>query len=186
MKLVAVACLVASALAAKNKEPFMKKKAAYGFFDFTTASSGKGNLYTTATTQAPARTRAPTMAVEDNVFESVDSHLNSPLFDKYHLTSVESWEEFKDKLEENHNVPEEEVDELERCVASCWWKDNWKDLGGHAHEEVKEKAEEAGIEHPKACPKCIEKIPEWCGVDNQGAASALLNNANQIMGMFGV
>merc|ERR1711981_936433 len=147
MKIVAVACFVASALAAK--EPFMKKKAAYGFFDLTTESNGKGNLYTTVTTAG--------VPVVDNVnFESVDAHLNSPLFDKYHLTSVESWEEFKDKLEENHNVPEEEVDELERCVSSCWWKDNWKDLGGHAHEEVKEKAEEAGVEAPKACPKCIE------------------------------
>merc|ERR1712170_11048 len=95
----------------------------------------------------------------------------------YSLTSVEAWEEFKDKLEYT-DTKEEQVDELERCVDSCWRTDQLNDFLGKSHEEMKEKAEKAyenscaedddirlSCDHSKlktksiACPKCIRYIP---------------------------
>merc|ERR1712170_52747 len=73
---------------------------------------------------------------------------------------------------------EEQVDELERCVDSCWRTDQLNDFLGKSHEEMKEKAEKAyenscsedddirlSCDHSKlktksiACPKCIRYIP---------------------------
>merc|ERR1711893_135667 len=81
------------------------------------------------------------------------------------LNSVEAWEEYKDKLEENSAIPEEEVDELERCTARCWWKNGATKIFGRNHHELKELAEKRFertgeiVPVPIACPKCIRDIP---------------------------
>lgn len=59
----------------------------------------------------------------------------------HHLTSIESWEELKDKLWWNEKIPEEDKEELSGCVAKCWLKDQANDLLGKAYEELKEDAE---------------------------------------------
>merc|ERR1712004_58682 len=90
---------------------------------------------------------------------------------KYHLTSVESWEEMKDKFEENADVPEEAVDELESCVGKCWMEDKKEKIkpGDKSVEERKENQEKAfektGDENsflPRIvpCPKCFRYIPK--------------------------
>jgi len=56
------------------------------------------------------------------------------------LRSVSEWEAFKDNAEAQP-IPEDEVDNLEVCVSSCWSRDQWLDLQGIAFEEKREKWE---------------------------------------------
>merc|ERR1712168_1584657 len=42
------------------------------------------------------------------------------IFDN-NLDTPKKWEAYKDRLEDIRDIPEEEVDELERCVFSCRW-----------------------------------------------------------------
>merc|ERR1712026_70275 len=90
--------------------------------------------------------------------------------EKYNLNSVEAWEEMKDKFEENDKIPEENVDELEGCVAKCRWADRFGRLmpGDKSVEEQKENREEEyeKTEDPKvlekkivSCTKCFRYIP---------------------------
>ena len=73
------------------------------------------------------------------------------------MTSVEAWEEFKDKLWWNEKVPEEDYDELNGCVAKCWLKDQMDDLKGVAYEELKE---DANAKYDKSCDSgvCDESL----------------------------
>merc|ERR1712179_629806 len=102
------------------------------------------------------------------------------VFDRYHLTSVESWEEFKDNLEVKEEIPEEEVDELERCIDKCWWRDNWRDVKGVSHEELTENAQrDPNLEVPKACPKCVAKIPQHLDADKTAVINNVMENAKK-------
>merc|ERR1739848_86379 len=164
MKAVVASLTFASVLALKQ-DPFIPKEQAAdvfdnsgreprGWFDFTTAANGA----TTANTQTCVEGKHG----RQYCFES-------DIIKQHHLTSVESWEEFKDKLEVKKHIPEEQVDELERCVSSCKRHDIWNDLKGVAHEELKEDYEKCVKNHgenydcgdyPMACPKCFQKIPK--------------------------
>merc|ERR1719186_822816 len=77
--------------------------------------------------------------------------------------SVEAMEHFKDELEET-SLPEEEVDNFERCVSRCAWGDFFKDFVDRAYEEKLEESEKSDVFKP-ACSHCIPKIPKSLGVD---------------------
>merc|ERR1712154_30521 len=69
------------------------------------------------------------------------------------------WNKFKDDVEET-NLPEKEVDNLERCTFWCARKDTAKDFAGHAYEEKREDQEEKGTPFVAACPQCFDKVPK--------------------------
>ena len=69
------------------------------------------------------------------------------------FNSPEKWTEFKDDLEET-DLPEKQVDQLERCVFKCNRFDEAQDFIGKAYEENREKQEEKGTQFMMACPKC--------------------------------
>merc|ERR1711879_90626 len=129
----------------------------------TTAAATTGTGATTACTGwlCPVPTTAARVVSQQELnIEQTDRFIS-----QYGLTSVNKWREWKDELEENENIPEEEVDELEKCTRKCKNKDRWDDLRGVAHEELLEankKARESGqsdIKDPIACQKCIRYIP---------------------------
>merc|ERR1711981_1083315 len=74
------------------------------------------------------------------------------------FNSVEKWDEFKDEVEET-SLPEAEVDKLESCTSTCYWKDQAKDIGGRGYEEKRETQEENNDPFEPACPKCFNKVP---------------------------
>merc|ERR1711879_449906 len=78
---------------------------------------------------------------------------------KCQFNSVERWIEFKDELEET-DLPEKQVDQLERCTSKCSWKDRAKDFAGQAYEERREDQEEKNKPFEPACKKCFGKIPK--------------------------
>lgn len=98
------------------------------------------------------------------------------------MSTVESWEEYKDKLEENTAIPEEEVDELERCCSSCWWNNGFTKIYGRSHHELTELAEQSFEKTgqrspvPTACPKCIRHIPKHADAPVKG----LMKNVSRI------
>merc|ERR1719433_2113435 len=71
------------------------------------------------------------------------------------FNTVEKWNEFKDDVEET-NLPEKEVDNLERCTFRCARKDEAADLAGRAYEEKREKQEEKKKPFVAACPQCFK------------------------------
>ena len=75
------------------------------------------------------------------------------------FNSVEKWNEFKDDVEET-NLPEKEVDRLEKCTFRCARKDEAADLVGKAYEEKREKQEEKGKPFVAACPQCFMFVPK--------------------------
>merc|ERR1711893_345070 len=81
------------------------------------------------------------------------------LFGKSVKSVKKKWNEFKDDVEET-NLPEKEVDNLERCTFWCKTRDHGKDLLGNAYEEKREDQEENGTPFVAACPKCFEKVPK--------------------------
>merc|ERR1712166_1224406 len=103
-----------------------KTRSKRGFFDPTTLQP---------TTLAPGQTTT-TRSHAQNVRDQAEAFA-----EKYHLTSIESWEELKDKLWWNEKIPEEDKEELSGCVAKCWMKDQANDILGIAYEELKEDAE---------------------------------------------
>merc|ERR1712117_235415 len=75
------------------------------------------------------------------------------------FNTVEKWNEFKDDVEET-NLPEKEVDNLEKCTFWCARSDEAKDFAGNAYEEKREDQEEKGTAFVAACPQCFAKVPK--------------------------
>merc|ERR1712038_271930 len=75
------------------------------------------------------------------------------------FNTVEKWNEFKDDVEET-NLPEKEVDNLEKCTFWCARSDEAKDFAGNAYEEKREDQEEKGTVFQAACPQCFAKVPK--------------------------
>merc|ERR1712141_309917 len=130
--------------------------------DSTTTAGNIGGTTACTGWLCPVPTTLPRQVSQDELnIEQTDRFIA-----QYGLTSVNKWKEWKDELEENENIPEEEVDELERCTSKCKRTDRWNDLRGKAHEEVLEankKARENGqsdIKDPIACKKCVRYIPK--------------------------
>ena len=101
------------------------------------------------------RTRRAAKGLFGKSVKSVQKEWNS--YCKFN--SVEKWNEFKDDVEET-NLPEKEVDNLERCTFWCHKRDIGKDFLGNAYEEKREDQEENGTEFVAACPKCFAKVPK--------------------------
>merc|ERR1712226_68849 len=75
------------------------------------------------------------------------------------FNSVEAWSEYQDELEET-NLPEPEVENLEKCVKACYWSDQAKDFAGRAYEEMREDQEENETVFVPACRQCFDAIPK--------------------------
>merc|ERR1711881_423030 len=67
------------------------------------------------------------LALQTTAFPRTTADPTALIIEANHLSSVEAWEEYKGRLEDNKNIPEEELDELETCITGCFWNDNWKD-----------------------------------------------------------
>ena len=79
------------------------------------------------------------------------------------FNSVSALEEFKDELEET-NLPENEVDNFEKCIFWCKTSDFVKDFVDQAYEEQREeRSEYSGVFQPP-CPQCFAKIPKSSGI----------------------
>merc|ERR1712014_245688 len=138
-------------------------------------------------TGAPGTTDATTIGVTTTKSPKEQQNEDTQAFIREnHLNSVEAWEEYKDKLEENTAIPEEEVDELERCCSKCWWKNGFQKIYGRNHHELKELSErnfeETGkaLPVPMACPKCIRHIPKHADAPVKG----LVANFHRIKNIF--
>merc|ERR1712046_353062 len=77
--------------------------------------------------------------------------------------SVAALEEFKDELEET-NLPENEVDNFEKCIFWCKTRDFVKDFVDQAYEEQREERSETSALFQPACPQCFTKIPKSSGI----------------------
>merc|ERR1712117_144617 len=77
--------------------------------------------------------------------------------------SVGALEEFKDELEET-NLPENEVDNFEKCIFWCKTRDFVKDFVDQAYEEQREERAEMSAIFQPPCPQCFSKIPKSSGI----------------------
>merc|ERR1712035_68862 len=73
--------------------------------------------------------------------------------------SVEQWIEFKDDVEEI-DLPEGEVESLEKCTYWCARNDEALDFNGNAYEEKREDRKENGSPFKPACPQCFKDVPK--------------------------
>merc|ERR1739848_656831 len=101
------------------------------------------------------RTRRAAMGLFSKKVSKVQKRWNN--YCKFN--SVEKWNEFKDDVEET-NLPEKEVDNLEKCTFWCARADEAKDFAGQAYEEKREDQEEKGTPFTAACPQCFDKVPK--------------------------
>merc|ERR1712071_249585 len=137
-----------------------------------------------ATTDSDTTTSDPTTTIATTTRnpKEVQQEDADAFLRENNLSTVESWEEYKDKLESNTAIPEEEVDELERCCTSCWWNNGFTKIYGRSHHELTELAEKSfektgqRIQVPTACPKCYRHIPKHFNAPVKG----LIKNVSRI------
>merc|ERR1712168_515149 len=139
----------------KEAESHLRVRRGWSLFGTTQSPNNGGNGGTSATTAGDGATTqctgwlcpVPTTAARVVSKEELDAEQTDRFIQQYGLSSVKKWDEWKDELEENPDIPEEEIDELESCTSKCKWKDRMLDLRGKAHEELVEavkKGREAG------------------------------------------
>merc|ERR1711976_1005281 len=138
----------------KEAESHLRVRRQWSLFGTTQSPDNNGGSSTATTAGDGATTPCsgwlcpvPTTAARVVSPEEADAEQTDRFIQQYGLHSVKKWDEWKDELEENPDIPEEEVDELESCTSKCKWKDRMLDLRGKAHEELVEaikKGREAG------------------------------------------
>ena len=133
---------------------FLRIKRSTGWFDATTGAPG-------------SKTDATTQDYHEQQEAQAEQFIK-----QYHLTSVESWDELKERLEANANIPKNKVDELENCVSSCNWENRKeffrpgdrsigekKQNQENCYEKSDAKDESCFAEKLIPCPKCFRYIP---------------------------